>query len=301
MARPEAPIPEHRPMKAVAECLRRLRHEAGRPSYRRLGQLVHLEQQSLSQTANGKKVGWGRILIYVKALRLHNPEAVTPDDLAELKELYEAGERRHMLLIERGINRRRSDALWEEIDSAIALSALSAERSRAPGQWAITPGVTDVGQLNTAVNASNIYLFLVNLASSRGIDIRRPPRPRLVTTTETATAFTWFGGDTPAAPAPVPPQIPEPAALTLALLLEVVQLCGGTDGDCKAWQSAWERVHRVRAPAEIHPPPGPTGAATDRWATAPDRSTRFPHGSAVWRWPGNVMRRPDALGQVIRL
>jgi len=297
MARPEAPIPDHRPMKAVAECLRQLRREAGQPSYRRLGQLVHLEQQSLSQTANGKRVGWLRILNYVEALRLYNPEAVTPDDLAALKQLYEAGERQHTLQIERGINRRCNAAIWEEIDSATVLSARSAERSRAPGQWDITPGVTDVRQLNTAVSVSSIYLFLINLATSRGINVRRPPRPRLVTTTEPA--FSWFGG-TPATPPPMPPQIPDPAALTLPLLLEVVRLCGGTDGDCRAWQSAWERVHRAPAPTK-RPPADHTGTATDRQAAPPEKPKRFPHGSTVWRWPGNVMRRPEALGEVIRL
>ena len=297
MTRPEAPIPGYRPMREVAEYLRHLRHEAGSPSYRTLGALMHLKQNSLSQTANGKRVGWGRVLLYVDALRRHKPTAVSIDDLAQLKKLHDAGEREHQRHISEGNRQRQSTALWEEIDGVIAQSAHAAARTRAPGQWSLTHGVTNVSKLNTARHRADLYYFLTEITEAHGIDLKMPAHSRF-TRPKTA-PFSWFG-TTSAEPVAKPdtPQIRHPNELTLPLLLEVVQLCGGTDGDRLAWQSAWERIHRT--------PPDKTGS-DQKPATPPppDRITpalatqRLHRDSVLSRWPGNRMRRPTANGPAV--
>ncbi|MEU7903570.1 hypothetical protein [Actinoplanes sp. NPDC049118] len=295
MARPEAPIPEHRPMKALAEHLRQLRQAAGSPSYRTLGRLVHLEQQSLSQTANGRRVGWGRVLHYIDALRRHNPEAVSLGDIATLKQLYDACERQFQLTTHRGIRHRQSTALWEEIDSVNALSSRTTARHRA-GRWDTTPGITDVRQLNTARDRTDLYHCLTDIAAGHGLDLKNPARSR--PTRPAPAAFSWFG-TTPAEPAPAPaiPQVRHPDDLTLPLLLQIVRLCGGTDGDDSAWHSTWERIHRAAPKDPVGPADGdPEPATGNPPATTPIITQRFPQGSPVWRWPGNALRRPAALG-----
>jgi hypothetical protein len=289
MGRPETPIPGDRPMKALAEHLRHLRRTAGSPSYRKLGALVHVEQQSLSQTANGKRVGWGRVLQYVEAINCYKPEIVTLEDVATLKELHSAGERQYQLAADRSIRRRQSSALWHEIDSATTVSAHTVAMRRS-GQWETTRGVTDVRQLNTARTLTHLYHFLADVAAGHGIDLQNPARSQLTST------FRWFS---PASDQPATPRIRHPHDLTLPLLLDVVRLCNGTDGDCSAWQSAWERIHRT-APkppsspadnAERVPPDNPP-----ELLGGPQRSSR---GTTLWSWPGNVLRRPAALGTAV--
>lgn len=311
MARPETPIPERRPMKALAECLRRLRREAGSPTYRTLSKLVYLEQQSLSQTANGHRVGWGRVLRYVEALRAYQPAAVTTADLAELKQLHQAGERQATMEADRSIGRRQTAALWDEIDSATALSAATAARTRRPGQWHTTRGVTDVRQLNKAINIAELHQCLLEVTERHGLDLRKPsPRPTLTA----APAFSWFGATgTPAVrpahlAAPVVPRVRGPQDLTLIRLLDVIRACGGTDGDCHAWQSAWDRIARIAAAAtstteqtdaELLSQADPT--VTDSPPTLLKGTERFPAESPLWRWPGTRMRRPNALGRAVNV
>lgn len=282
-------------MRDLACYLRYLRAEAGSPSYRTLGALMHLKQNSLSQTANGQRVGWGRVLLYVDALRRHQPTAVSLDELAKLKKLHEAGERQHQqhqLHLGRSGRPRQNTTLWDEIDGVIAQSARDAARTRAPGQWNTTRDVTDVRKLNHARTRTDLYRVLTAVAEARGIDLTDPARSRHAR--PAPPAFSWFGG-TPAAPAPTPatPRVRHPNELTLPLLLHIVQLCGGTDGDRLAWQSAWERVHRT-------PPDGP-GHDRKPAAKPPDLITpaltaqRDPHDSILSRWPGRALRRPAAL------
>jgi len=280
-------------MRDLADYLRR---QAGSPSYRTLGGLMHLKQNSLSQTANGKRVGWGRVLLYVDALRRYQPTAVGINDIAELKKLHEAGERQHQLHLGRGSRLRQNTALWDEIDGVIAQSARDAARTRAPGQWNTTRDVTDVRKLNSARNRTDLYHVLTGVAEIRGIDLTEPARSRFAR--PAPPAFSWFGA-TPAEPAPAPatPQVRHPDELTLPLLLHIVQLCGGTDGDRLAWQSAWERVHRT-------PPDGPDngrkpGAEPPDLITPALTAQRLPHDSILSRWPGRAMRRPTAVGPAL--
>lgn len=284
-------------MKPLADCLRRLRRGAGSPSYRALGRLVHVEQQSLSQTANGSRVGWGRVLLYVEALRAYDPRAVTPDELAELKALHDAGEHQYQLINDRGIRHRQSTALWQEIDSTTALSAHTAALNRAPGRWDTTRGVTDVRQLNRARDLIDLCRFLVEVADARGVDLGYPGQAR-----RPLSAFSWFG-DTPAMPAPAVPKLQRPQDLTLPLLIEIVRLCGGTDGDCQAWQSAWERIHRTVTRNNPGARPGSNGrvSASDGTATIDLVTPRLPRDSGARGWPGRVLRRPAALGYVTSL
>lgn len=287
MGRPEARIPEHRPMKALADYLRHLRHQAGSPSYRTLGALVHVEQQSLSQTANGHRVGWGRVLLYAQALRRYDPQAVNPTELATLKQLHQAGERQFQAVTTRNLRRRQSTAFWSEVDAVTTLGAHTAARHRPPGRWELTPGITDMAQFNGVRTVADLYTVLTGVAARYGIDLvdtsRSRPRPA-------DRQFSWFDA-APAQPARHVPQVAHPDQLTSSLLSEIVRLCGGTEGDCTAWLSIWRRVQPTtsgesRLQAPVLRPPDP-----------PDRP---PITGAVPRqradWPGEVLRRPDALG-----
>src|SRR5438874_13465558 len=93
MGRPEAPIPANAPAKALAEFLRDLRRQAGGPGYRELGELVFTRHNALSQTVDGRYVGWARVQKYVAALRAYcrradRPDVITTEALATLREIH---------------------------------------------------------------------------------------------------------------------------------------------------------------------------------------------------------------------
>uniref|UniRef100_UPI003F496966 hypothetical protein n=1 Tax=Actinoplanes sp. CA-151224 TaxID=3239904 RepID=UPI003F496966 len=289
MGRPEVTIPENRPMKAMAEQLRRLRRASGSPSYRLLGELVHVEQQSLSQTANGNRVGWGRVLLYVQALREHNPRAVTVTDLATLKHLHDLGERQYRETAMRHMRRRQSTGtLWSEIDSTAGMTAYTTARHRPPGQWELTPGVTDSYHLGALRTIDGLFSLLNQVAGRHGIDLAHPyrshPRPA---------GFSWFGEDTkPERPIP---QLMLPRELTTTSLAAAVRACGGTEGDCVAWLAAWERIHRAQKDDgdTAHPrflPPAEPPPATRAGAHRSGANQMISDA-----WPGRLLRRPATL------
>lgn len=286
MGRPETPIPEKRPMAAMANHLRHLRRNAGSPSYRTLGALVHVEQQSLSQTANGNRVGWGRVLLYVQALRLHNPQSITTTDLATLKSLHQLGEQRFHSMATRALRSQQSKALWAEIDNTTA-GTVGTQGRRATGRWTLTPGITDAGRLNTVQTMTELFTLLTGTAAGRGIDLLNPRRSRA----HPAQPFSWFG-DKAEPPTPAVPHIREPHELTLDTMTEIIRICGGNDGDCTAWLAAWERVHRNTR--DNGPPPTPPLPALP----APVRTAPpvMPRNPLLPGWPGKVMRRPAATG-----
>jgi len=290
MGRPEARIPEHQPMKALADYLRQLRRALGSPSYRRLGALVHVEQQSLSQTANGNRVGWGRVLLYVQALRAYNPQAVTVTELATLKQLHQVGEQQHRVAATGSLRRRQSVAFWAEVDSVTAVAAHTTARHRPPGQWELTPGITDGARLNAAHTVDGLYIVLVDVAASCHIDLLQPNRSKLRSTPDD---FSWFGETHTDRARPIP-EVRHPSELTRVVLVDVVRLCGGTEGDCSAWLAAWDRLHRTApgdGPSRLPPSAG-------RLPMRPSARQRPPQDSSLSDWPGHVMRRPVALGRL---
>ncbi|WP_306215887.1 helix-turn-helix domain-containing protein, partial [Actinoplanes sp. RD1] len=220
--------------------LRQYRRDAGSPSYRALAKLVHVQQNSLSQIANGKRVGWGRVLLYVEALRMVDPSVVTTLQLAELKQLHDVGERRHEIFTEQSLRQWRRARFWDQVDAVTEVSARAASKLRPPGRWDTTPRVTDVARLNLTRHLKDLYVLLHEVAAGFDIDLHNPSRSRPGTT---IAGFEWFAA-AEQRPSPSTPQVRQAGELTLPLLLEVVRLCGGTDGDCRAWQSTWDRLHR---------------------------------------------------------
>ncbi|MFC4066808.1 hypothetical protein [Actinoplanes subglobosus] len=274
MGRPETPIPQGRPMRAMANHLRHLRQTAGAPSYRTLSRHVHVEQQSLSQTANGTRVGWGRVLLYVQALRIHDEAAVSYADLATLKELWQLGEQQYQTMATRALRRRQShDAFWDEIDNPVG-------RMPPADSWTLTPGITDVTRLATLRTTIGLYTLLLEITARRGIDLAAPRRSR-----PAAPAFSWFGPSSPAPTVPVVPRIRDATDITPDALALAVQACGGTDGDRAAWLATLQRINRD---ADHGPPRLPTDPAA--------RSHLGRDRHRLTQLAGTVMRRPDARG-----
>jgi hypothetical protein len=92
--RPEAAIPPDAPAKELAEYLRNLRRAVGAPSYRRLGLLVYTAHNALSQTADGRLVGWPSVVRYLQALSRYaqgagRPDVVTEMAVADIRKLHE--------------------------------------------------------------------------------------------------------------------------------------------------------------------------------------------------------------------
>jgi hypothetical protein len=81
-------IPDDAEAKALAERLRELKHQAGNPSYRVLGDLAHISHNALSQAVDGRYVGWARVEQYILALRAYQPGCVTDEDVHELRRLH---------------------------------------------------------------------------------------------------------------------------------------------------------------------------------------------------------------------
>uniref|UniRef100_UPI003F494880 hypothetical protein n=1 Tax=Actinoplanes sp. CA-084688 TaxID=3239901 RepID=UPI003F494880 len=301
MGRPEVPIPEHRPMKAMADYLRHLRQGIGAPSYRRLGDLVHVEQQSLSQTANGNRVGWGRVLLYVQALRRHNEQAVTAIELATLKQLHQLGERKYQLETTRNLRRRQSNTFWSEVDAVTSTASYTAARHRPPGQWDLTVGVTDPTRLSAIHDLTGLYILLTEVAVRYGLDLAEPRRSR----PREINKFSWFGNET--APAPPTPQLRHPEELTAKNMTAVIRACGGTEGDCTAWLASLERIHRIARAAAAAAAAAEEDVVRPPWRLLPPAEPpppAFRHGAHRSRanrqvsssWPGGALRRPAALG-----
>jgi hypothetical protein len=279
MGRPEKPIPDHLPMKALACQLRQLRHDAGNPSYRQLGQLVHVQHHTLSQIANGGRVGWGRVLLYIKALQQHRPDIITNTVVATLQTLHAAGERRYQQDLERRMRRQRSAAFWDTIETASTLSARSAPAAHAPEQQGFTAGITDPEQLTFIEDIRDLHRLLFDVALRHGIDITNPDRA-----TPQPGDFAWFDTEPAAAVAAGTPPIRQYEDMSLALVLHYIRLCGGTDGDCQAWQSTWDRLHTKTDDSS------PFRQILEQLTAGDEPQPR--RSSPLW--PGTFLRRPAA-------
>ena len=302
------PIPDSRPAKQIGEYLRELRRGAGNPSYRLLDDLGYTKHNALSQIADGRYVGWARVLKYVAVLRQYQPGSVTDTDLAELRRLHDEARAR---IESTQIGTKGKTAIrdmWTDFDTSTSVTAILAASTRAPGQWEMTR-LTDWRRLNAAVTVDDLVDCLYDLIHSRQTDLHE-----LQYGCSRASRFSWFA--TPAqASGPLRPAerhewlvLTKRREATLPVLLTLVRGCGGTDGDCQAWEGAWNRVTttaptvgmQLLMPAVYPPPaveatpaPQPEVPTTASDTTGSDSARRLSKNRALLSWPGQLARRPQ--------
>jgi hypothetical protein len=256
--RPETVIPDDAPAKELAEYLRTLRRVLGSPSYRELGLLVYTAHNALSQTADGRFVGWASIVRYVDALRKYarregKPDVVTDVVVANLRRLHErtsASRRREPSKTVAARRNRRVAELWAEHEHVQAAHSLRRQR-QLPGGWP-TPEVSDRLRLNPVDSVADLLAQLDTLVNESGVDVGRlrwgyhgAGRNSLVT---------LYRDGRPAGASPEWEMLTGRRPATIELVLNVVALCGGTAGDRYAWESVWQRVTTVPArpaPADL--------------------------------------------------
>jgi len=266
MGRPEAPIPATAPAKALAEYLRSLRRRAGSPGYRDLGRLVYARHNALSQTADGRYVGWARVQKYVDALNAYrraggHPDVVTADDVAELRVLHRQladATRRAARARRSGRQVGRLQRMWADHPDLAAVRAMRAPTGAPQDDPALWDRLHRAGSLGDLVGCLN---DLVRRAETG------PP------------SSSWFhAGDRAAWDMLTGRTHPD-----LELVLRVVRDCGGTDRDCLLWESAWHRIVDGtptlprRVPVHREPPDvlGRIGAGTTPAQSPPGREGRI--------------------------
>ena len=272
MGRPEAPVPDGAPAKELAEYLRDLRRKAGNPSYRVLGELVFIRHNALSQSVDGRYVGWARVQRYVDALRAYRqahgqPDVVHDVDVAELRRLHERAAAEVRARSQPARRTSRLVRLWaEQEDLAAARSLRTPPVEPAPPAPPVA-GYTDRRRLEAATTLADLLGCLNDLVVSAQVDLeelRRGP--------DGSASTSWFD----------PGGSPEWLMLTgrrapnLNLMMALVHRCGATESDCLAWRAAWYEVAeraglRALSGAVSARPDGADGQGT--WydtAAAPD-------------------------------
>jgi hypothetical protein len=233
VGRREVPVPDDAPAKPLADYLRQLRRDAGNPGYRQLGELAFCTHHALSQSVDGRYIPWSAVERYVKALAKHSPGVVTEDDWLELKKLHavidEVHSQERLRKKQKTKGARTSGRVgqfWDEHDEARQV-AQEAAATRAPGQWHTTRLATARG-LNTAQTFADLALVLKHLITRQTL-VAGPP--------------TSQGGEGIPQLHPLERQVLSSGKdATLDQVMALVRLYGGTDGDCLAWKSAWDRI-----------------------------------------------------------
>jgi hypothetical protein len=275
VGRPEAPVPEGAPAKELAEYLRDLRRKAGNPSYRVLGELVFIRHNALSQSVDGRYVGWARVQRYVDALRAYRrardqPDVVHDVDVAELRRLHERAAAEVRARSQPARRTSRLVRLWAEQEDLAAARSLRTPPEPPPPPAAPVAGDADRRRLEAATTVADLLGCLNDLVLSAKIDLeelRRGP--------DGSAPASWFD----------PGGSDEWLMLTgrrvpdLNLMLALVRRCGGTEADCLAWRAAW---HEIAEPAGWHALAGAVPARTAAAAGAVSARPDGADGSGTW-------------------
>lgn len=295
MGRQEKPIRDDAPAKELAKRLRLLRRQAGSPGYRELGELVHCTHHALSQSVDGRYVTWHVVERFIRALRLYQPDLITDDVTAELAQLHDQAMAAHSQRkkapkakiatdseeVTRERDRVAIETFWELVDQAHDSSIRQAAADRAPGQWHVTYLGQISGRLEWIINTRDLVTALNQILAGRS-RMHAQAQAGLGCFGVSQEVYREYGVSRP-----TPEQIDEWRVLngslppTLPVVLRIIRAHGGTDGDCLAWQSAWERVRSNQPsppPARYAPPPSPFDGPTLEMPTIPRQQDRRNEG-----------------------